>query len=275
MEISSNGINVNVVCSNNFVASNKIPIIFLHGFTGSAENWLSFFEKLDSKYFPIAIDLPGHGKTNVPDNLDSFSANSHIETVDIVLNHFQIQKAILVGYSMGGRTALSFAVINPGRIIALVLESATAGIEEATERKSRIKTDFEIADKILSDGIDSFVQDWMDLPFFRSLKSLDDVEYSQIIQQKRTNSATGLVNSLRGFSTGQMPSLWNRLESLKFPTLLIAGSLDRKYVRLNKQMNLSIHNSELKIIEDCGHNTHSENPEEFIILVNEFLNSLD
>jgi 2-succinyl-6-hydroxy-2,4-cyclohexadiene-1-carboxylate synthase len=176
---------------------------------------------------------------------------------------------------MGGRTALSFAVKNPQKVVALILESSTAGIENKTERNSRIKTDYEIADKILKDGIDAFVQYWLDLPFFKSLKSLSKKEYSNLREQKRKNSTTGLANSLKGFSTGKMPKLWNELNRLSFPTLLIAGSLDRKFVKTNKAIHQAIQSSELSVLENCGHNTHLENPEEFIILVNSFLNNLD
>ena len=62
-------------------------------------------------------------------------------------------------------------------------------------------------------------------------------EYSDVVSKKKKNSTQGLANSLLGFSTGKMPSLWNHLSSFSFPTLLIAGSLDRKYVRTNKKMN--------------------------------------
>jgi len=275
MVITNSETKINVICSHNYIPSNKIPILFLHGFSGRAEDWTFITNKLGNKFFPIAVDLPGHGKTRTTDDLNLYSTDSCVKIINSVFLHFKISKAIIVGYSMGGRTALSFAVNNSDKIIALILESSTAGIEKDFERNSRIKIDSEIADKILSDGIDSFVQYWLSLPFFTSLKSLGEVEYSKIIEQKKLNSTTGLANSLKGFSTGIMPSLWNKLDSLNFPTLLVAGSLDRKYVRISKQMNRAIKRSELKIIKDCGHNTHLENPKEFIILVNEFLNNLD
>ena len=275
MVIANSETKINVICSHNYIPANKTPILFLHGFTGRAEDWSFIFKKLNDKFFPIAIDLPGHGNTISGEELSAYSTDAHIEIVKTVFNYFNIFKAVIVGYSMGGRIALSFAVENPQKISALILESSTAGIENETEKTSRIKTDSEIANKILSDGIESFVQYWLGLPFFKSLKSLDKIEYQKLVEQKKTNSDTGLANSLKGFSTGKMPSLWNKLNTLKFPTLLISGNLDKKYVTINKEMNKVISNSQSKIIENCGHNTHLENPTEFIILVNEFLNNLD
>lgn len=275
MEITTNGISINVISESNSVSANKTPILFLHGFTGSCEDWSFFSTSLSSKYFPIAIDLPGHGKTTVPNNAENFSTKAYTDTINIVLNYFKISKVILVGYSMGGRVALSFASKNKEKVLGLILESSTAGIEEKRERAIRIKTDNELANKLLMGGIDSFVNYWLDLPFFRSLKSLDNNTYSEIILKKKLNSTQELANSLLEFSTGKMPSLWNHLCSLTIPTLLIVGSLDRKYVRINKEMNQLFPNSKLQIIDDCGHNTHIENRKEFIILVNTFLKNLE
>jgi len=266
---------INVICNGNSVPKGKIPIIFLHGFTGCANDWLFLFDKLNPKFFPIAIDLPGHGKSIVPNNLDYFSPQYYSQIVNLVLSEFNIEKAVFVGYSMGGRTALSFAAENSSKILALILESATAGIRNKKERSARINSDLLLADKIVSDGIDAFVDYWLNLPFFISLKKLDVQIYSSLVEAKKNNSPIGLSNSLKGFSTGIMPSLWNNLATLTFPTLLIAGSFDSKYVKINNGMNQNLPNSTLKIMENCGHNTHLEKQEEFVIFVNDFLNKLN
>lgn len=275
MEITTNGISINVISENNSVPAYKIPILFLHGFTGNSRDWSFLYSSLNPMFFPIAIDLPGHGKTKVPNNTDNFSKESYTAIIHIVLDYFKISKVILIGYSMGGRTALTFATQNKEKVIGLILESSTAGIEDKRERAVRIETDRMLAEKILTDGINSFVNYWMDLPFFRSLKSLDENEYSEVVLEKKQNSLQGLANSLLGFSTGQMPSMWKQLDSLTIPTLLIAGSLDRKYVRINKEMTKLIPISKFEIMDDCGHNTHLENRKEFIILVNKFLSNLE
>ena len=275
MEITTNGISINVISESKSVPADKMPILFLHGFTGNSRDWSFLFSSLNPMFFPIAIDLPGHGKTTAPNKADGFSTEAYRDIIQIVLDYFKISKVSLVGYSMGGRAALSFANQNKEKVIGLILESTTAGIEEEKERAIRIETDRLLAEKIVSDGIDSFVNYWMDLPFFRSLKSLDASEYSKVVLEKKQNSPQGLASSLLGFSTGKMPSLWGSLNSFNVPTLLIVGSLDRKYVRINKKMNQLIPNSKLEIMDDCGHNTHLENRKEFIILVNKFLSNLE
>ena len=275
MEIKTNGISVNVISESDSVPTDKIPILFLHGFTGSAKDWSFLFSSLNSNYFPIAIDLPGHGKTTVPNKADSFSTEAYTNIIQLVLDYFNIYKVVLVGYSMGGRSALAYTVKKNESVLGLILESSTAGIEDKREREIRIETDRMLAEKLLSEGMESFVHYWMEIPFFRSLKSLGEKEYSKLVLEKKQNSPQGLANSLLGFSTGVMPSLWNNLGSLSIPTLLIAGNLDRKFVRINKEMNHLIPNSKLEIMDDCGHNAHLEKGKEFVILVNKFLSNLE
>lgn len=275
MEITHNGISINVISESKSIPSDKIPILFLHGFTGSCGDWSFLFSSLNSNYFPIAIDLPGHGKTIVPNSPDSFSTEAYSDIIQIVLDYFNISKVVLFGYSMGGRGALSYTIKNNERIIGLILESSTAGIDDERERATRIEADRMLAEKLNAEGIDFFINYWMEIPFFRSLKTLSENEYSEVVSKKKQNSPQGLANSLLSFGTGKMPSLWSHLSSLTIPTMLIVGSLDRKFVRINKMMNQNIPNSKLEIIDDCGHNTHLENRKKFIILVNKFLSNLE
>ncbi len=271
MVISNKELTVNVISSQELVPSNKTPIIFLHGFTGRAEDWSFIASSLPGNYYPIAIDLPGHGKTKV----SSYSVDAYIACIELVFAHFNISKAVVVGYSMGGRTALAYTIKNPNKVISLVLEGATAGIEDEAEKKERAKSDSELADLILKNGLDWFVSYWLSMPFFKTLKRLGETEYAKLVEQKKKNSANGLANSLKEFSTGKMPSLWNKLHTINIPTLLIAGSFDTKFVEANKTMNQLIPNSQREIVDDCGHNTHLENPQNFITLVNKFLINLE
>ena len=79
---------------------------------------------------------------------------------------------------------------------------------------------------------------------------------------------------LRGFSTGHMPDNWSRIKDIQSKTLLITGELDEKFTSLNKKAAQIFPNAHHKIIPESGHNTHLEKPEEFFILVQEFLENV-
>jgi len=274
MKIEISGLTANIILPSTEIPQNKIPIIFLHGFTGSASDWEFAMQNIDDNYFPIAIDLPGHGETEASDNINDYTIDSINNIISTIIEKLKISKVILFGYSMGGRAALSFAVQYPSMIKALILESSTAGIENADEREERLMNDIGLAEKIENIGVEQFIKYWMGLPLFKSLKSIPQEEYQKIVKNKLNNDKKGLANSLRGFSTGKMVSLWNKLDDLNFPILLITGSLDKKFELIASKIKNLFQQSEHKVVADSGHNVHLEKPKEFIKLVNNFREKL-
>ncbi|MFA8341868.1 MAG: 2-succinyl-6-hydroxy-2,4-cyclohexadiene-1-carboxylate synthase [Rhodothermaceae bacterium] len=252
----------------------KESVIFLHGFSGSSSDWNKVLPKISSKFSPIAIDLIGHGKTSSPEKESDYSITEIIKQLSFILKYMKIKEPVLAGYSMGGRAALSFTANNVNIPRALILESSTAGIESTSDQIARVEADNNLARDIINFGMDWFTKHWMNIPLFESQKSLSEKILLNIVKEKLTQNPLGLALSLRGFSTGKMPSLWNNLKTIKQKTLLISGELDQKFSEINKKMANYLPNCEHKIIQETGHNTHLEKPEEFTILVNNFLKSL-
>ncbi|MEG8946642.1 2-succinyl-6-hydroxy-2,4-cyclohexadiene-1-carboxylate synthase [Rosettibacter firmus] len=271
MKIKVDQIEFNILIDEKNYKEEKTPIIFLHGFTGCAEDWLFIFDKLPSEYYPIAIDLIGHGLTDSPDDPNYYTCRAIVNQLNYIFESLKIHKLILCGYSMGGRAALSYCLHYPQKIIASIFESTTAGIEDITIKKERVISDFLLAEKIREEGIESFIDYWMNNPLFKTQKEIP--EYELIKKKKYKNSVIGLSNLLMGFSTGLMPSYWDKINQLEFPVLLITGSLDEKYTSISKRMKEKLKNAEHKIAESCGHNVHLEKPDVFIKFVLDFLNN--
>jgi 2-succinyl-6-hydroxy-2,4-cyclohexadiene-1-carboxylate synthase len=273
MKLYVDGIGYNVLIKESELGSPKIPILFLHGFTGCTGDWNFIFDKLPGDFLPFAIDLIGHGESDSPDNPQNYTCSAIVKAIDVLTEELSFNYFIIAGYSMGGRTALSYSLKNQHKIRAAIFESATPGIESIQEKKERVEHDFLLADKIKSDGVESFMEFWLNLPMFNTLTeshNLDDLRTSRY-----KNSVTGLSNSLVGFSTGLMNSYWDRLHELAFPTLLISGSSDEKFTAINKRMANLLPNARHKIIDGAGHNTHLEKPDVFVNLVMDFLNALE
>lgn len=273
MKIKVNQIEFNILLDESNNREEKIPIVFLHGFSGCAEDWLFIFDKLPDKYLPVAIDLIGHGLTEAPDDSCYYTCTAIINQLSSIFDYLRIDKLIICGYSMGGRAALSYCLHYPDKLIAAIFESTTAGIEDFELKKERVISDFIMAEKIRKDGIENFIEYWMNLPLFESQKLISN--YDLIKNKKYKNSVIGLSNSLIGFSTGLMPNYWDKLNILKFPVLLITGSMDEKYIAIAEKMKIKFQNAEHKTAENCGHNVHLENPDVFINFVLNFLNNLE
>jgi 2-succinyl-6-hydroxy-2,4-cyclohexadiene-1-carboxylate synthase len=251
--------------------NSKLSIVFLHGFTGSSNDWLPFFNQLTEPGNLIAVDLPGHGKNYSSVTPEFYNSEFIINEIDSIIKNLCIGKVILAGYSMGGRAALSYVCSFPERVNGLVLESTTAGLEDPVQRKERVEQDLKLAEFIEQNSIEDFIDYWLNLPLFSSQKKLDKKIRDEIRSKKLFNNPVGLANSLRVFGTGSMENLWPDLNKINCPTLLITGQLDEKFTSINRRMNNEIKNSKHSIIENCGHNTHLERPEVFVSLLDGFV----
>jgi len=246
------------------------PLLLLHGFTGRASSWLPF-----AAHWPglrlLAVDLIGHGDSDAPPDIARYCMEACVDDLAAVLDALGVERTALLGYSMGGRTALHIALRHPKRVSALVLESASPGISDPAERAARVRSDEELADRIERDGIEMFVDYWQSLPLWESQERLPEAQKAALRAQRLRNSKVGLANSLRGMGAGAQEPLMDRLPQISVPTLFLAGALDSRYVGLARAMSERVAGSEVRIIPDAGHAAHFERPEAFAAEVSAFL----
>ncbi|HEX2984557.1 MAG TPA: 2-succinyl-6-hydroxy-2,4-cyclohexadiene-1-carboxylate synthase [Ignavibacteriales bacterium] len=264
-------ININVEVPERSFTATSIPVIFLHGFSGSSRDWLQFFPSIDSNFAPFAIDLIGHGKSSSPKGPSYYTAESNNKHILEVLNILTISEAVFAGYSMGGRAALSFAAAHPGKVKGLFLESSSPGISDPNLKAERIASDNKLAEFIIKNGIEAFVDYWEEIPTFQSQKSLPKYLLLEQRRKRLDNNITGLSNSLQGFGTGTMPDLWGALPSFTFPGQLVTGSLDEKFTSINNKMASMLKHARHYAVQSAGHNVHLERPKLFLNLLNNFL----
>ena len=253
----------------------KIPIIFLHGFTGSAQDWGFIHGSINRNFTPICIDLIGHGKSSSPTDVDHYTSQSQLKHLHEIISLLSISEFILAGYSMGGRLATLYSLKFPSKVIGLILESTSFGIEKSEEREGRTISDQLLARRIESEGIESFIDYWLSLTLFDSLKNLSLERYTLLKEQKIVNNINGLKNTLLGFSTGRMDYLIPKLIQIRFQVLLIVGDRDKKFKEISKKALEQIPHSKLKVVNDSGHNVHFEKPEVFLKLINQFLSNFE
>lgn len=236
------------------------PLLFLHGFTGSSQNWQPLLPGLTGHYQVILVDVLGHGRAASPPDENRYAIDQVAADLVALVDELGYGDMGILGYSMGGRLALFTAVTYPHRITHLILESASPGLPTAAERQARVAQDRELADWIEINGIEAFVNRWEQLPLWASQQQLSPEIQQQLHQQRLQNNPTGLANSLRGMGTGVQPSLWEHLPALAIPTLLLVGELDTKFVTINRQMAALLPNAHLEIVPGVGHTVHLERP---------------
>lgn len=244
------------------------PVVVLHGFLGSAAEMSEFNFELVSQlrakpvagtnYQIIGVDLPGHGDSPSPRELEPYelgaTAASIVETLTEYEGSRDMLPAHFVGYSMGGRAALVFALKFPEHVRSLTLISATAGIADQAERETRVASDNELADTVERDGMTEFIEQWGTMPMWDLLRQRTNVTAWDKRQSQRTrNRPIGIANSLRAAGAGAMEPLWSRLGELSMPTLLLTGALDAKFVALADEMTQHISSARHVSLDGLGH----------------------
>jgi 2-succinyl-6-hydroxy-2,4-cyclohexadiene-1-carboxylate synthase len=245
------------------------PLCFLHGFMGSGSDWAHVRSGLGDTTGHLAADLPGHGASvDRPDH--DYSVEGAAQALADTLDHAGIDRCRLVGYSMGGRVALHFALTQPDRVERLVLESTSPGISDDDTRARRRRRDARRAEQIRSD-LAAFLEDWYRQPLFASLERHDLVE--EMVARRRENVPGELAKAVRGLSPGRQVPLWDRLGALRRPTLLLTGALDDKYRRITAEMQAALPDARRVVVPDAGHNVHAERPQAFLSHLGRFVQS--
>ncbi len=250
---------------------NGPTLVLLHGFTGSGASWSAVSRELATLHRVITIDMIGHGASSAPVDPAHYDFEQALHDLAEVTAQLGVARAAWLGYSMGGRLALGMGVRHPDRVSSLILESATAGIQDEQERHQRAEADLNLARRIEEAGVEAFVVEWERLPIWKSQRALPDEVLRQQREIRLRSRAVGLANSLRGMGQGAQPSYWDRLSEIDVPVLLIAGALDRKFVGIAGQMGVRIGDATLSVIPGAGHAVHLERPHELLDDVSEFL----
>lgn len=246
-------------------------LILLHGFTGCGENWQALIPALSQTHQIITVDLAGHGQTTSPTHAKLYAIDQAAQALTHILDQLNLQSVDLLGYSMGGRLALYFALTHPQRLKSLMLESASPGLIDPADREARVNQDNALADRIEHEGISAFVAFWENIPLFASQKNLPPATQERLRNQRLKNNPIGLANSLRGMGTGVQPSLWDQLSALTLPTLLLTGALDAKFTMIGQQMANLLPNAHHENIAHAGHTLHLEQPQAYLMQIKRFL----
>lgn len=242
-------------------------VLLLHGFTRTGASWAPLAEQLASRYTTVTCDVRGHGRSPARAGL---SIESLADDVAALLDALGVERAALVGYSMGGRLALATALRHPGRVGALVLESASPGIADPAEREARRVADERLAAWMEARPIDEVVARWESQPLFAAQS--EEARTGAHADRLR-NDPAGLAASLRGMGTGTQPSYWRRLDELGAPCLLITGGEDAKFTAVARRMLAALPGARLEVVPGAGHAVHEDAPEQFAAAATAFLAS--
>lgn len=245
------------------------PVLLVHGMAGSWETWLANLPGLADNHRLVAVDLPGFGGSDPLPNDDDFAG--YLRTLEALLDVLGIPSVALVGHSLGGLVALSFAVQQPQRVRCLVLVSG-GGVDLSSARLRAIRVVFGLLAAVL-----------MIPGAYRVLTSSAVI---RIITRSAIHAGGSVpVDLLRrmmpkrvgpGFiyavSRGSAQLAVLDLRRVAAPALLVWGRHDRILpVSAGERLHRSLPQSTLVVLQAAGHCANFEQPDEFLRLATNFL----
>jgi 2-succinyl-6-hydroxy-2,4-cyclohexadiene-1-carboxylate synthase len=265
-EIDANGVRLHVE-----EMGKGAPVVLLHGFTGSLRAMAGIADGLSDAYRTISIDLVGHGRSAAPENEHAYSMASCVAQLAAVLDELDLRAAHWIGYSMGGRAALSFGVAHPARMKSALLIGTSAGVRDLEQRAERIQDDEALAARIERDGVEAFVDYWISQPLLVDERRLGPSGFAEAREMRLANSIRGLAGSLRGMGAGAQPPVHDLLSKLRIPVCLAVGEEDLRFGAIAAELSQVLPNPRVEFIPEAGHAAHTDNPPAFLELARRFL----
>lgn len=233
-----------------------MTLVLLHGFTGAPASFDDVVARLGESDLATPALL---GHAGAPTSARSW--DEEIDRVASLLASRRARPAHVVGYSMGGRVALSLALRHPGLVHRLTLIGASPGIEDASERDARREADEQRARVLETEGLEAFVRGWEDQPIFATQRQLPEPVRARHRAIRLSHAAGGLAASLRVLGQGAMPSLWGSLDALEIPVQLVVGAEDPKLRGTALRMLEHLRDATLHLAAGAGHDVVLERPD--------------
>ena len=246
-------------------------VLLLHGFTGDHSAWDHLRPKLGPRVRALAVDLPGHGQSDLPEGMGQSGFEETVDALSELVGKTAQSSVDVIGYSQGARLGIGLAVRRPQRVRRLVLESSAPGMSSRKQRSERQREDALLALRIRERGIEAFVDEWEQRPLFAGLRRLPEPMARALRARRLANKAERLASALLCLGIGVQPNYWPLLPILRAPTLLLSGAMDAKFTQIAHQMAAQLPCSWVRVFEGSGHAPHLEVPETYADEVLAFL----
>jgi pimeloyl-ACP methyl ester carboxylesterase len=256
-------------------AGSGTPILFVHEFAGDHRSWEPQVRYFSRRYRCIAYSARGYSPSDVPQDWEGYSQQRVRDDVRAVLDALGIERAHVVGLSMGAFATLHFGLTYPQRALSLVLAGGGSGAHPASYKAfqddSRRNADF-----IRREGMERFAETYGVGPTRIQFRNKDPRGFAEFQRYLAEHSAVGSANTMQGYQ-GRRPSLYDltaEMGRLKLPTLIMTGDEDEPCLDACLMMKRAIPTSALVVLPRSGHAINLEEPALFNQFVDDFLHQV-
>jgi len=252
------------------------PIVFVHEFGGDARSWepqVRYFSRL---YRCIVYNARGYPPSEVPEDFNRYSQERARDDIRSVLDSLKIERAHVVGLSMGAFATLHFGLAYPGRARSITVAGGGYGSHPAHYKEFQ-QASRANADVIQREGMKKFVSTYGAGAQRVQLQNKDPRGFAEYLAQFNEHSGLGAANTLLGVQC-RRPSLYDLVEPMKkmtVPTLVMIGDEEEPCLEVNLLMKRCIPGAGLAVFPQSGHAINLEEPALFNQFVDDFLRKVD
>lgn len=252
------------------------PVLFVHEFAGDHRSWEPQLREFGKRYRCIAYAARGYTPSDVPTDQDAYSYLHVMRDCVAVLDHLRIERAHIVGLSMGGYTTLQVALNHPGRVRSMVLAGTGSGSERWYTNQFH-QHSRELSRQFERDGAAAVAQTYGRSPSRVPFEIKDARGFAEFSRMLSEHDAQGSANMSRGFQ-GARPSLYDfesDIRKLSMPALIVVGDEDDRCIEPSLFLKAAIPASGLLMLPKTGHVVNLEEPDLFNRVVGDFLARVD
>jgi pimeloyl-ACP methyl ester carboxylesterase len=252
------------------------PILFIHEFAADYRTWAGQVGALSDDFQCITYSARGYLPSDVPPEQESYSYLKAADDAIDVLDAFGIDKAHVVGLSMGGFCALQLGIRFPNRVASLFVSSAGSGASP-NKREAFIAETNSVAESFWRDGSAAVAKKLAVGPSRIQLQRKNKAAWDEFVEQLSEHSAEGMALTVIGIQQSR-PSLWeiaDQLHEISTPVLIVNGDEDEAVLDTGLMLKRTLPAAGLLVIPNAGHALNLEEPDTYSYLVRTFIQTVE
>jgi pimeloyl-ACP methyl ester carboxylesterase len=252
------------------------PIIFVHEFGSDSREWEDQVRYFSRGYRCIAYNARGYPPSDVPEESALYGWEFSVEDIAAVMRGLAIERAHVVGSSMGGYAALQFGLRYPEKASAIVAAAVGSG-SLPSQREAWLRETSILARAFLERGPAAMAERIAHSPTRIQLKYKDPKSWQGFVDHLRRHSARGMSNTMAHcrYLRPSLHDLRNQFSEMTGPVLLVVGDEDGPCLETNLMLKSTLPNAGLWICPNTGHAINLEEPFAFNAQIENFLGAVE
>ena len=257
-------------------AGHGTPIVFVHEFAGDWRAWEPQMRHFSRRHRCITYSARGYTPSDVPKDVSAYSQEHAVQDILAVMDAAKIERAHIVGLSMGGFATLHFGLTAPERALSLTVAGAGYAAEKSTQEQMRAKSRA-TADQFEKIGAKELAKTYALGATRVQLQNKSPRGWQEFATQLGEHDSLGAANTMRGVQASR-PSIYDfetQLKNMHVPTLVINGDEDDQCIAPGIFLKKTIPACGLLMLPKTGHTINLEEPDWFNLFVADFIATVE